>query len=560
MYGGKMKKSLFRNLMISFLLIFLLIFAAVEIGNVILLARNRERINDLIGETIDKYIYYWEGQFQGINNSLLSIQPHEDGKDFSNLTESDETMNVELSKVEMKNLLNDISTLYHDQYYFFIAVPDRSIYIKSYSSDWTDLSEGGRSIQDTVLEYIASHFSEAGTSNVLENDQMWDTVRIGDAWYFIKIYSYQNGFVGALARAEDAVEDVSLNDDYMIAANLQTKDGSILCGDTPGGSVTKEFSINFGYTDTVLHCYYSDGLMPFNVLVVSVALLSLAVTLILAHIYLSRQSREVFKPLEKLRSAMIEFSGGNLDVRLPAVQKNDGINAEIGHLYTTFNSMADQIKDLKIQVYDEQIQKEKVLNDYLKLQIQPHFYSNILNLIYGFAEIHDDASIQKIAMATAAYFRYLLAEKSTFVKISSELDCVKNFAEIQKIRYGDILDFHYDIDKSAQDQLVIPLQIYTFVENAVKSNVTLRSRINIWIQAWKEKDRLIIRVMDDGVGIDPDTLSKLNSGTSLEENGRHIGIENIRARMKAAYGDSASLQFDSGKGGTSVTVNVIAAV
>lgn len=554
-----MKKSLFKNLITSFLIIFLLIFAAVEVGNVVLLVRNRNRIQDLISETLDKYVYYWEGQFKGVNNSILSIQPHEDGKDFGNLISSTKTIDVELSKVEMRDLLNDTSALYNYQYYFFIAVPDRGIYIRSNISGWTDVINGtGDTIEDGVLDYILSDSSESNTTSWLENNQIWDTVQIGDAWYFIKVYSYQNGYVGALIRAYDALQDVSVNDNYMIAANLQTADGTFICGDNPDNWVSREYSINIDYTDTVLHCYYSDGLLPYNVLVIIVAVISLAATLIIANIYLSHQSREIFSPLEKLRSAMIDFSSGNLDVRLPDRKNMDGMNEEIGHLYTTFNDMADQIKNLKIQVYDEQIQKEKVLNDYLKLQIQPHFYSNILNLIYGFAEIHDDSSIQKITMATAAYSRYLLAEKSTFVKFSSEMDCVKNFAEIQKIRYGDIVDFHFDIEKGVEDQVVIPLLVYTFVENSVKCNVTLQSKVNISVKARREDDRLLIQVIDDGVGMDAETLSKLNSGVSIEKDGRHIGIENIRARMKAAYGDSASLSFESGKDGTTVTVNVLA--
>ena len=90
---------------------------------------------------------------------------------------------------------------------------------------------------------------------------------------------------------------------------------------------------------------------------------------LLIFMVLGRQSRNVFEPLELLRTTMENYSGGDMDVRLPVV--ND--NSQIDNLYQTYNSMADQIEHLKIQVYEKELEKQRINSNYLRIQIKPHF-------------------------------------------------------------------------------------------------------------------------------------------------------------------------------------------
>ena len=97
---------------------------------------------------------------------------------------------------------------------------------------------------------------------------------------------------------------------------------------------------------------------------------------LLIFLVLGRQTRDVFEPLERLRAAMENYSGGDMDTRLPVVHDN----SQIANLYRTFNNMADQIAHLKIQVYETELERQRINSNYLRIQIQPHFYTNILNL------------------------------------------------------------------------------------------------------------------------------------------------------------------------------------
>ena len=125
----------------------------------------------------------------------------------------------------------------------------------------------------------------------------------------------------------------------------------------------------------------------------------------------------------------------NMDVRLPG-RKNDKFT-DLINLYQTYNSMADQIEHLKIQVYEKELEKQRINSNYLRIQIKPHFYTNILNLFYGMAQMKDCASIQKLALACGRYFRYLLGQKGTFVLLGEELKCLDSYMEIQRYRYQD---------------------------------------------------------------------------------------------------------------------------
>ena len=111
---------------------------------------------------------------------------------------------------------------------------------------------------------------------------------------------------------------------------------------------------------------------------------------------------------------MEEFSGGNTEIRL----QDHTTNREITVLYRTFNHMAEQIINLKIDVYKTSLEKEKIFNQFLRVQIQPHFYTNILNLIYTLASIKDYVTIQELTKNMAEYFRYLLSLKEDYVSVS----------------------------------------------------------------------------------------------------------------------------------------------
>ena len=194
---------------------------------------------------------------------------------------------------------------------------------------------------------------------------------------------------------------------------------------------------------------------------------TLFLAMILITVVWGREARRVFFPLEKLRLAMERYSEGEMDTRLKVL--NNG--SQIDLLYKTYNNMADQIQNLKIQVYEKELERQRINSHFLKVQIQPHFYTNILNLIYGMAQMKDFRSIQQLSLVSGKYFRYLLGQKGTFVPLAEELNCLNSYAEIQRYRYQDKFEASMEIQEGLEEQLVLPMTVQTFFANSLKHNI-----------------------------------------------------------------------------------------
>ena len=248
---------------------------------------------------------------------------------------------------------------------------------------------------------------------------------------------------------------------------------------------------------------------------------------------------------------MENYSGGDMDTRLPVVHDN----SQIANLYRTFNNMADQIAHLKIQVYETELERQRINSNYLRIQIQPHFYTNILNLFYGMAQMKDCVSIQKLALACGSYFRYLLGRKGTFVLLQEELKCLSSYVEIQRYRYQDRFEARISVELGLEEQAVLPLLIQTFFENSLKHNIMRVPllQVEVTVEA-VETEKMKITVRDNGIGFKKDILEKIERNESIEAGGEHIGIQNVKERIRVFYGQTAQMQIESVPGNTVVTL------
>lgn len=263
------------------------------------------------------------------------------------------------------------------------------------------------------------------------------------------------------------------------------------------------------------------------------------------------QGKTVFAPLEQLRRAMEQYSTGDLDVRLP---ERENVS-QIGQLYQTFNHMADQIQILRIDVYEKELERQRARSRFLQVQIQPHFYTNILNLIHGMAQIQDFEEIQKLCRVSAAYFRYLMGQKGTFVPLKEELRCLTSYIEIQHCRYKDMLEIQVNVEPEMEDEMILPLVIQTFVGNSVKHNIMLVPHLEIELTVKREGEHdLLILIEDNGLGFKKEILDKINRNESIEEEGEHIGIQNVKERIREFYGEAYELKITSQPGYSEIRI------
>lgn len=263
----------------------------------------------------------------------------------------------------------------------------------------------------------------------------------------------------------------------------------------------------------------------------------------------------VISPMHLLDTGIKELEKDNIEYRLP---ENRKITREFQFLYHSFNNMAKQIKKLRIQRYEIEIEKLQTETTNLRLQVNPHLLLNSLNMIYNLAKLEELERIQTYTLSLSEYFRYVLRKADEMVTLDSEMRFVKCYLDIQQIRFPGAFTSVYMMDEELADMEIPSLLIQTFVENSTKYALRLGSEIEIIIVIKREGDKAIISIIDTGNGIDEDTLKKLNTGVIIQnKTGKHIGIWNLRKRLHLYYGDEVDLSISSILGeGTQVWIKI----
>ncbi|MNW46756.1 Sensor histidine kinase YpdA [compost metagenome] len=209
------------------------------------------------------------------------------------------------------------------------------------------------------------------------------------------------------------------------------------------------------------------------------------------------------------------------------------------------------------------MEKQRIQLDYMKLQINPHFFLNCLTNIYSMAQMQLYREIEQMALSTSRYFRYIFQNDGDFVKLSDEIEHVRIYLDIQKHRYPNALAYRIDEGENlAAEFRIPPLVLQTFVENAVKYAVSRVSQVNIELTLQLQQEdgegRLTIRIADTGPGFPPEILEDLRNGRPLDQSaGNHIGIMNTLQRLASLYSGQAAVSFSNREdGGACVMISL----
>lgn len=229
-------------------------------------------------------------------------------------------------------------------------------------------------------------------------------------------------------------------------------------------------------------------------------------------------------------------------------------NDEIGQLSFAFNKMASTIQTLIHDVYVKEIaMKESELNT-LQAQINPHFLYNTLSSISSLAVKEGAMSVYQMVNYLAKYYRVSLNKGKRIILIGQEINLVKNYVAIQSIRFRDKLHMHYDLDESLFGNTTIKLILQPFIENSINHAIWDDSGINIIVKLKREKDVIVLKVIDDGIGMTPE---QLENAMNKSDNLSGYGVKNVDDRIKLTYGEEYGVSIFSRLGiGTSVTIRL----
>jgi two-component system LytT family sensor kinase len=194
---------------------------------------------------------------------------------------------------------------------------------------------------------------------------------------------------------------------------------------------------------------------------------------------------------------------------------------------------------------NEQLSKAQL--DALRRQIEPHFLFNALNAIAGLVrEKRNDDAVRMIAGLSDFLRRVVEDSDRQEVPLQEELEFAQKYLEIQKVRFGERLQFRVNAPEELYAARVPNLILQPMVENAIKHGIAKRVQGGeIRIGAVRENGRLTISVHNDGPG--------LAAGWDAH-NG--IGISNVRTRLQSLYGREFGLNMQNGEGGVEVLLSM----
>jgi len=164
----------------------------------------------------------------------------------------------------------------------------------------------------------------------------------------------------------------------------------------------------------------------------------------------------------------------------------------------------------------------------LKTQLNPHFLFNALNSIKALVLLDSEKSRQAIIKLSELLRFSLNYEKHPLISLKTELEEVQKYMELEKIRFGERLQYKFSIEGDIEKITIPPAAILTLAENAIKHGVTqMPDDAEIDFKVAQKNEMVLIEV--------------LNTGILRNENIKGIGLKNVRKRLQNLYGETSNL-------------------
>ncbi|MDO7907588.1 histidine kinase [Paenibacillus sp. JX-17] len=400
----------------------------------------------------------------------------------------------------------------------------------------------------------------------------WTPILIQDQYYIMNIVPFHNRHLICLISADDLIQplqQINLGENGF--SSLVDQDGRPLSSVIPAQAedqqkglasllslaqsrttVTQGFSNASFKAQMVIQFGVFEKIMVAQLLILLLFLV-LVCTVCFVILYFHTK---LLKPIQSFSRNLtrIQEDGEPLDFRNSEI-------IELEQANTQFRGLVEQIKAIKIEMYEQELDKQRITLDYMKLQINPHFFLNCLTNIYSMAQMQMYQEIEYMSLSTSTYLRYIFQHGENFVRLEDEIAHVRIYLEIQKHRYRNALRYHIQQQENTADVTLPPLVIQTFIENAVKYAVSREHKLQIEIKVYQpagNPEMTVIEIADTGPGFPEDILERLVQGKPLEQTeGKRIGIMNTLQRLELLYGQQAKVEFyNRHSGGACVTLTL----
>lgn len=378
------------------------------------------------------------------------------------------------------------------------------------------------------------------------SDRKWKNVTTKNSEYLVKSVHYEGKIIYAVISSEDILKPLN-------KLNIGNN-----------GKLSLKEPNNIPSSNYLIHAQNEKTHLPFdiyvlvdyaevfrNITLLEVFLSAVPIIITILSIIIILYIRQwMIKPITRLTERLSQLGDS-----IPPSEFfiSEGI-LEIDKANDKLNKVIFDMQELKIREYHSQLELKKIELNYLKNQIRPHFYLNMLSMIHSMLQTKNYKEIEELTILTSNYLRHLFMANQDFSELKDEVQHIKDYLEIQRIRYGNSIYFSLDYNSDLQNTLVPSLLLQTFIENTIKHGFSFQDLFTILLSIKKVKtedsDYIQICIEDNGPGFSEEILSKLNQKQSLiTEDGHHIGITNTIERLNLLYPNDYTITFENNEEG-----------
>lgn len=304
-----------------------------------------------------------------------------------------------------------------------------------------------------------------------------------------------------------------------------------------------------------MHIFFRQPIGTLELLknnLISIAVMTGIISLLICLLLSGSFSNVFYKPVKQMQEAIARIREGDFTAKVK-VYSND----ELGQLSQSVNVMTEHLTDNMNRLVLRERELSEANIKMMQAQLNPHFIYNTLDTMKWIGKANQLPEVAILSSGLAQILRASISAGQT-VTLRQETELVEAYVEIQKIRFEDKFEFLMDISEELMEAKVPKLILQPIVENAILHGFEGRAYGSILLQAKlaEEENRLLIFVQDDGVGMEKETLERLNRHVPPEvaENqeldfkkkmNSSIGFYNVNEIIRLNYEGDYGLHVES---------------
>lgn len=508
------------------------------------LRETRKLANQYIQDTAELYVEQVNKDILQMNTELIQILANNDyiARIPEKISSTEGKYYSLLQNIRDENRMLKIR--YEEVQNFFVYAQEPDLLIGDSGVVFSDSTVSG--LLDAIREFARTAVIESNSTTE------WNLIEAENSGYIVGWYAKNRKMMGCVIELNELFSMIQgMTENYSVIPYMRQQDGTIIFPENTEIPSDMDEGRTYEYQlwtmgKIGIYILPDGGILEDVLRMQAILVILIVVLLIVCMIQLFRYYYSLMQPLQNFVQGITE-----LEEEQQLNEDGDNNILELEAVSERFRGLLRKIQSLKIAIYEKELNEQRAELEYMQEQIRPHFFLNCLSLIHGIADAQNENKITYITKVLSEYIRYNYQESGKERNIQDELEHVKKYVELQKLRYGED-GFRFEVIEDAQvGECCIPsLVLQTLVENAVVHAVTLDRMVEISLyittEVYEDGRYLYICVSDTGKGFSREILEAIEKDLPIIYNGRkHVGLQNVRRRLQLLYGDRASMNIQN---------------